>query len=147
MKVALRMPDGSYAAGSIVKVTIKAQSVAGLGLLAALSAVYDQKATSDQSGIATFPDPGVKFIDRIASIEVSHKTTFGTYSYYGTVETDILGRFPDSVVVTLSSQIAKQDSNPFVAITDNAKWIVLGVLGIVVLGSVNSYVRHGGNRL
>lgn len=125
-------PGGARVAGAHVEVKIPAGFIF----------YYKRTVTTDLEGVATFADPGLAYSNNIAKVSITANIDGNEYEYRGEWNVNLWGVWtPDVKEVSLSEQeIPEPGPNLAAVLTENAKWIVLGVAAIVVLGPVSKAI-------
>lgn len=133
MKVEVQIPDGSLVQGAICRLTIPS-TFAGIPV----GQWFDKSATTGSTGIAELPNPGILAATAVANLKVSATLGGREYLYLASIPTGVLGNLPAEHLAILSSQKVPSTDNPFVAVTDNLKWLVIGLVAIAGLQVVRN---------
>jgi len=139
MKVVLRMPDGTRAVGSQVRVVMQPLRLTGI-LNLFTAGTYDYIVTSDESGVAEFIDPGLGYALQSGELTAKHSTMLGAYYYTGIVRVNALGQFEQDQSLVLSPQKPEsKDQNPYLQFAGYATIIVVGIVGLAILRKVPNW--------
>lgn len=138
MKVIVKIPTGERVQGAHVRVKIPSISIAG-NLITYNK--YDRTITTNDRGEATFPNPGLTAIGGIAEIHIEVEINGRNYEYYGSEPVTGLGTIANEHVAVMSAESYKEDPNPLLALSENAVYIVGGVVLLATLGLVSEMLK------
>lgn len=130
--------NGKVQAGALLHAVIPYVIVGGIELP---FDQYDKTVTSNSDGQAYFPNPGLLALGGNLQLTVKATVDGKNYEYYAVIPVNGLGCLPNNWDALLSKDTKATLDAGLEAITANAKWIVIGILGIVIALEVRAFTK------